>query len=123
MLLSELDRIEHDRRERAWHFERLSNQADSLRADIARLDATATTTVTAALTTMQALTAEVPNTLTTRGSQLGIPGGLIVRAVLASILAEALGDAQRRDDRRLAELTRLRAALVKADAALTQYAN
>jgi len=114
--LTELDAVEYAKRDKAWRFERLTDDKVRLTKSIERLKAQAPNIK--ALEQMQELCTEIPKGLSTAGGRF-MPGGFEVRDLLQSIIVGALGEVLRKKQATDAALKKAKADLVKVEAALS----
>ena len=116
--LTEITDKEAAERERAWRFEKLSDEKLRLTKSIARLSAQAPDVT--ALEKMHALCADLPKGLTTQGSGF-VAGGFIVRDMLQSIIVGALGDVQRKASATKAALAKAKTDLIEIEKLLKEF--
>lgn len=119
LLLSEIEKSEAARIERAWRFEQLVNERDRLRNEVKRLD-TAAVDLTA-LRRIHELCGEVPQTILTRGTTTlawSVPGDMVVRDVVMAIVGGALVGAEQRAQRHAEALATAREKLAETERAL-----
>ena len=121
--LSEINREEQARRQRALRYEQLTNKATGLRTVIQRLEAAAGSAAVSldALREINDLIPSLPKDVTTR--QVGmIPGGFDVRQLLGALAADALQTLERKEQDRVTQLQQAGADLAKVEEALTEFA-
>jgi hypothetical protein len=117
--LTEIDNAEAERRERAWRYEKLTNAVADCRRTIAQLEARqARKADLALLEQMFALSAQVPNDLTSRGGRF-LPAGFVLRDLLTTILGGAVADMAMKLNATETALTTARAKLVEVETADT----
>jgi hypothetical protein len=117
--LTEITHAEAERRDKAWRFEKLSNEAARLRRSIAQLENQQPANADA-LERIFELAGQLPRDLTTKGMRF-IAGGFIVQEILQAVAGDALGDVRRKQQAVAAALAKAKADLVKVEAALTEF--
>jgi hypothetical protein len=113
--LSEIEQAEATERERAWRFERLTNDVERLQKQIAKLEGA--THPIDMLEELHRLAGLVPANVTTRGNRQ-LPGGFLARQLLIEVTGDVLADVKRKADAEQTVLAKARVDLVAAQAAL-----
>ncbi len=121
--LTDIQKEEKERQQRAYRFERLKGEAAALRPSIKALEKAASDLEP--LRQIVALCDQVPAGLLTGGTSRlawSIPGGMEARDVLRSVAAGALNVAERKDGERQRELDAARARLKQVEKELQEFA-
>jgi hypothetical protein len=119
-LLSEIESKESERRENAWHYEKLVGERTRLTKSIQRLTEMSDAADVKALTQMHKLCADVPKDLITKGSRT-LPGGFVARDLLQAVVVDALADVQRKAAAAKAALKTARQQLASVEEALKEF--
>jgi hypothetical protein len=116
--LSELNREEQARRDRAAEYESLLGSAARLRTTVQRLSDQRLDV--SALQQIHALCGDVPSGLVTRGTMF-MPGGFSVRDTLMRVAGDAVAAAQQKGADVESALTKAKADLKRVEDALEQF--
>lgn len=123
MKLSEIDDAEYKKRDKAWRYEKLANEADRLRRSVKHLTGLQKSGADPlkTLEQMQELCGQLPKDLMSTGTRF-VAGGFVLRDLLQVIVVGALGDVQRKRQAASVALKTTQQKLVEVEAALKEFA-